>query len=190
MDQKESILNAAIKHFAARGYRRTTLDEVAAEVGLGTPALYHYFKNKMDLFKAVTEREVTALLCQLEAAVAKETDPVRRLRVFCRTRFKLTVDKQAVFQITERVHREIVELVHKVLASLVRREAALVEGILERGVRNGAFRPMDVPMTASLLLQMFRYLETPGGFFSNPKEVGRRVDFALDILLQGIEVRP
>jgi AcrR family transcriptional regulator len=190
MDQKESILNAAIKHFAVRGYRRTTMDEVAAEVGLGTPALYYYFKNKLDLFKAVTEREGTAILEKLEAAVAKEADPAGQLRAFCLTRFSLLAERYALHRLSERVHREIHELCRKNQASLFQREAALMEGILDRGIRAGTFKAVDVPLTAALVLQTFRYLETPGGFFSGPKELGKRVDFALDILLHGLAKRP
>jgi AcrR family transcriptional regulator len=189
MDQRESILNAAMKHFAARGYRRATLDEVAAEVGLGTPALYYYFKNKMDLFKAVAEREGAGVLDELEAAVAKETDPGRQLRAFCLTRFRLLAERYALLHLSDRVRREILELSQKIQLSIHQREAALLEGIIERGIRCGDFKEVDAPLTAALIQQTFRQIESPWGYFSGRKQIEKRVDFALDILLNGLAVR-
>jgi len=189
MDQRESILKTALKHFAAYGYRRTTLDGVAAEVGLGTPALYYYFKNKMDLFKAVAEREGAGFLDQLEAAVGKETHPGRQLRAFCLARFRILAEKYAVLQLSERVHREIYQLSQKIQLSIHQREAALLHGIIDRGIRNGIFKPVDIPLMAALIQQTFRNLETPWAYFCGRKELEKRVDFALDILLHGLEVR-
>ncbi len=190
MDQRESILNAAMKQFAARGYRRATLDEVAAEVGLGTPALYYYFKNKMELFKAVSEREGAKILEALEAAVKKETDPGLQVRAFCLARFQLLAERYALLQVSERVRREIADLSRKIQLSVIQREAALLEGIIDRGIQNGAFRKVDAALMAALIQQTFRYLGAPGGYFSGQKELEKRVDFALSILFHGLEARP
>jgi len=189
MDQRESILNAAVKHFATHGYRRTTLDEVAAEVGLGTTALYYYFKNKMELFKAISEKEGATVLDQLEAAVEKETDPRRQLKAFCLARFRLLDEKYALLQVSERVRREILDLSQKIQLSVSRREAALLEGIIEQGIKKNAFKKLDAALMAGLIQQTFRYLEAPGGFFSGRKDLEKRVDFALDILFHGLEAR-
>jgi AcrR family transcriptional regulator len=188
-DQREKILNAALKQFAARGYKRATLDEIAAEVGLGTPALYYYFRNKMDLFKAVTEREGSRILDAMEAAVAKEADPVRQLRAFCLTRFRLVAEAYALLHISERVHREFVALNQRLKLAIFRREAAIVEGILERGVRAGTFAPVEVPRTAAFILQIFRCLRTEEDYFGERIGLEKRVDFAMDLLLRGLERR-
>ena len=187
MDQRESILNAAMKRFASHGYRRTTLDEVAAEVGLGTPALYYYFKNKLDLFKAVAEKEGTVVLAELESAVGKESNPGRQLKAFCLARFRLLDEKYTLLQVSERVRREILDLSQKIQLSVQRREAALLEGIIERGINSGVFRKLDVALMAALIQQTFRYLDAPGGYFSGRRELEKRVDFALNILLHGLE---
>jgi len=50
------IIDAAQKHFFKKGYNKTTMDEIAAELELTKPALYRYFTNKEDLFFAVVQR--------------------------------------------------------------------------------------------------------------------------------------
>ncbi len=54
--QRAAILDKAFALFARQGYRRTSFGDIAEEVGLSRPAIYHYFKNKDAVFKAVTER--------------------------------------------------------------------------------------------------------------------------------------
>ncbi len=54
--QRAAILDKAFALFARQGYRRTSFGDIAEEVGLTRPAIYHYFKNKDAVFNAVTER--------------------------------------------------------------------------------------------------------------------------------------
>lgn len=54
--QRSAILDKAFALFARQGYRRTSFGDIAEEVGLSRPAIYHYFKNKDAVFNAVTER--------------------------------------------------------------------------------------------------------------------------------------
>lgn len=55
-EQRSAILDKAFALFARQGYRRTSFGDIAEEVGLSRPAIYHYFKNKDAVFKAVTDR--------------------------------------------------------------------------------------------------------------------------------------
>jgi AcrR family transcriptional regulator len=47
---REQILNAALHRFAYQGYPQTSLDEIAKDVGITKPAIYHYFPSKEVLF--------------------------------------------------------------------------------------------------------------------------------------------
>ena len=53
---REAILDGAFRRFAHYGYRRTSLHDIAEESGLSRPALYYYFRNKEDVFRALVER--------------------------------------------------------------------------------------------------------------------------------------
>ena len=55
MGSKDRILAAAETVFARFGYRRASMEEIAEEAGLTRQALYHHYKNKEALFRAVVE---------------------------------------------------------------------------------------------------------------------------------------
>jgi len=52
---REEILRVALRLFAHRGYLDTSMDEIAKEVGISKPAIYHYFGSKEDLFRTLLE---------------------------------------------------------------------------------------------------------------------------------------
>ena len=63
----EELLEAALAVFGERGFRATTLEEVAARAGVSKGTVYLYFASKDDLFRAVVETKVVALIASAEA---------------------------------------------------------------------------------------------------------------------------
>lgn len=52
---RAAILAAAARSFADRGYHRTSLHEVAEEVGIQKASIFHHFASKEALYRAVSE---------------------------------------------------------------------------------------------------------------------------------------
>ena len=57
-DREESILNAGLYLFATKGFEQTSADAIRTIVNCSHGLLYHYFKSKEDLYKAVIEKRV------------------------------------------------------------------------------------------------------------------------------------
>ena len=53
-EARKRILDAALELVKKKGYQSMTLDDVAGEVGVTKGTLYLYFKNKEELFRAVS----------------------------------------------------------------------------------------------------------------------------------------
>jgi AcrR family transcriptional regulator len=69
------LLDAARRLFAADGYNATSLDDVVAAAGVTKGALYHHFRSKRDLFRAVFENEERALARVCHEAYIGQDDP-------------------------------------------------------------------------------------------------------------------
>jgi AcrR family transcriptional regulator len=61
--QKEKlIVQSAIKLFSSRGYHATKMDDVAKQAKMSKGLIYFYFKNKEDLYMAVTKKAFEQLI--------------------------------------------------------------------------------------------------------------------------------
>jgi AcrR family transcriptional regulator len=52
---RKKIIGIAYQLFLSRGYRGTTMEDIAGALGVTKPALYQYFPGKEDLYAAVAE---------------------------------------------------------------------------------------------------------------------------------------
>ena len=80
--RRESILEVAHGEFAAFGYERTRVAEIASRVGVTEPVVFQNFGTKGDLFAAVLERaanQLTAHLAILGEGTASVADLIRHL---------------------------------------------------------------------------------------------------------------
>ncbi|MBS9524645.1 TetR/AcrR family transcriptional regulator [Litoribacter alkaliphilus] len=70
--QKEKdILSAAIKLFTAKGYHATKMDDVAKQAKMSKGLIYFYYKNKEDLYMAVTKKAYEELTDVFSKILAK-----------------------------------------------------------------------------------------------------------------------
>lgn len=64
--KRAEILAGARRAFAARGFNRATVDEVAAAAGVAKGTVYLYFKTKQDLADALFDEHFSALEAGLD----------------------------------------------------------------------------------------------------------------------------
>src|SRR5262245_52051259 len=64
---RSELLDAAARVFARRGYHRAGLDEIAAEAGYTTGAVYSNFRGKEELFLALADRQVDQRIDEIRA---------------------------------------------------------------------------------------------------------------------------
>jgi AcrR family transcriptional regulator len=64
---RERLLDAAARVFARRGYQQASVEEVAAEAGFTTGAVYSNFSGKEGLFLALADREVDDRVAEIRA---------------------------------------------------------------------------------------------------------------------------
>ena len=69
IDRQAMILDAAFGAFAAYGYRRTSMADIARAAGLSRTALYLHFRSKEDIFRSLTERYFEVAMRDMEAAL-------------------------------------------------------------------------------------------------------------------------
>lgn len=74
------ILEGAAAVFGRRGFAAGTTKEIAAEVGLSQPAIYHYVGSKHDLLREIALHVDEEMTGALERGVARSKEPGEQLR--------------------------------------------------------------------------------------------------------------
>ena len=76
----EWVLDAAVELFLSEGFDRTSMDAVAARAGVSKTTVYAHFADKVELFRAVTERGAASLDVGLDEVMRSSAqDPEERL---------------------------------------------------------------------------------------------------------------
>lgn len=70
------VLDAALRVFLRRGYRGTSMQAIADEVGVTKPVVYECFRNKDTLLLSLLDREEQRLLREISAALPADPGAV------------------------------------------------------------------------------------------------------------------
>ena len=98
-ERRAHLLAVARTTFAERGFRSTTMDDIAREAGFTKPILYQYFTSKSDLYHQIVAETAERLLAQLTAAVAAVESPRLKIEVAFRVYFDMVVGETDAFRI-------------------------------------------------------------------------------------------
>jgi AcrR family transcriptional regulator len=80
---RAALMRVARKLFSERGFTETATEEVVRRARVTRGALYHHFRDKQDLFKAVLLEEQMKLAASIKAVTATQADPWRSLIAGC-----------------------------------------------------------------------------------------------------------
>jgi AcrR family transcriptional regulator len=61
-DRRRTILDAALRRFAERGYEGASVDDIAADAGINVSVIYSHFKSKQDLHATVLQEQWESLV--------------------------------------------------------------------------------------------------------------------------------
>jgi TetR/AcrR family transcriptional regulator, cholesterol catabolism regulator len=131
--RRQEVVYEAAKAFARHGYDTTTMQELAAAMGLATGALYHYFGAKEQLLMAICDQLMDPLLEQATELLGEPGPPEEQLRAVVRLWVAHVVkhrDHMLVFQ----QERHLIESGERWRGVRSSRKAfeRLVAGVLER----------------------------------------------------------
>lgn len=182
------ILEAAAKLFARFGFKKTSVDEIAAEAGIVKSTLYQHFKGKEDILLAVIVQEARNARAGVMAAVRHIPDPLDRLRAMAELGWEFAGERPLMAPFLE----EPSALLGKVLRSDVIAVAegemiAIIQEIILEGQNAGRIRKTDPRTLAYLFLKVFQSF-TFARTGSLPLSPGRREaekKEVLDLLTRG-----
>jgi AcrR family transcriptional regulator len=145
---KMRLMKAAMAAFTKKGLSRCTMDDVAREAEVGKGTSYLYFKSKEELMLVMYEHYALQSLELQKDLVAKSgaMDPRKLLEEICRQLLADAFRHRRIFGLWFQFLAlssapRLRTSVKAILAKNYRSHSDYLEEILERGIKEGTFRP-------------------------------------------------
>jgi len=183
---REKIVLSASKIFSRYGFKKTTMEEIAAALNKGKSSIYYYFKSKEEIFEAVIDHEAQVLKNVLSKVVKSTDDPEDILRRYVKVRMdsfeKLSNYYNAIFN-SDLDHFDFIDKQREKYDMM---EIAFLRYLLWRGVQSGHFNLENTGLSALAVQTALKGLELPLFWQKRNYGLDARLDAIIDILFYGI----
>lgn len=185
-EYRRKIITTSGQIFSRYGFRKTTMEEIAAALKIGKSSIYYYFKSKEEIFEAVVLHEANMLRNELTTAIKSVESPVDKMRnyVFVRMKAfeKLSNYYNAIFD-KNLDHFDFIETIRE---KYDREELAILRLILYHGARRRVFKVKNSEYTALAIQTTLKGLEVPLFWKKRELDIEERLNGILDVLFNGI----
>ena len=187
-DRKQNeILDAALKVFAAYGFRKTTVEDVAEKVSMTKSNLYFYIRNKQDLYEKTVSRALQRWRDSVAQAVSETDDVVEKFSVMAKQSFAYLADDEdlrrvcmkdpGIFSLSPEEDR---------FSEINLGAMQLIRSILVQGIEEGRFHPVDVDHVTELFFSIYIMFLIKTYVKSQGISSVRMYDEGLKIILRGL----
>lgn len=192
-DIRGAILDAAERMLAGNGYKKMTIDDIAADVGIGKGSVYLHFSSKEEIALSHIDRIIERLKTRLEAISSKNLPIQQRLREMLIERVVFRFD--SVQHYTQGFN----DLLSKIRPSLLDRrkryfeeESRIFARLIKEGIAAGEFqatKPDDAARSLIVATNSLLPYSLSTQELGERAEIKRRVSSLADLLLTGLIAR-
>ena len=175
-EKKKEIINKAAEIFAKKGYEKTTMEEIAAELNMTKGSIYYYFKGKDEiLFQCLMmahslANEVLSKIIEKGNISSKD-----KLILAIKEHVKV-LTRKSVYATLRQQELLLPGTLRKAVSAERNRFQANFMGIVQEGIDDGTFKKVNLKMVSFAILGAVNWVArwySPDGSFS-PEEIGDR----------------
>ena len=155
--KRMAILKTAAKLFNQRGFRETSLNDLAEELQVTKPTLYYYVENKQDILFQCLLTAITQLLERIEAIENSTATGAEKLSQFIHVftsvfddEFGRCVSSPGPGPLSEKYMTEIDPLYEKLDTA--------TRSIIESGIRDGSLRQCNPKIVTFTMLGAINWM--------------------------------
>ena len=190
-EKHQLILNAAQKRFGHFGISKTSMEDIAADIGLSKSSLYYYFTTKEDIFKAVIAREQEIFIARMEEILKKNIPAGEKLEQYILNQLSFLNELTNLRVINSQAYDELRPMIGDLFKNFSHEELRLMRHIMEEGKSRGEFDIESTEKNAELLVHLLqgfriRYSKHALDQFSDKQSEYHRLESELKLFAQVI----
>lgn len=190
-DQKyQELYQAALTLFSTFGYKKTTIEDVAAQLNMTKGNLYFYVKNKKALYENTIHWALTQWQDHVKEAVNAKASPAEQFRVMAKAAMayidtntplrNLLINDPGIFTLSKEKDR---------FPRANARAKEMIRSILEQGVREQEFYPMDIDQTTAYLFSVYMMFLIQTYVHLDRNDFHSMFEAALELNLRGLIIK-
>ncbi|MEM7007744.1 MAG: TetR/AcrR family transcriptional regulator [Thermodesulfobacteriota bacterium] len=183
--RKDEIMKAAANLFSKKTYHDVTMDEIAEEVGVAKGTIYLYFDSKENLYLEILEHTHQTIESILEKEIAKHHPAPEKLKNILALIFQFYFQNMDVLRILTRDETRLIQEHFEFTERWRHRRIKLYRKILEKGIKEGSFRPANTELMALII---FGLVGSVMFFYPTDKSAGEIAEEVFSMISEGIMV--
>jgi TetR/AcrR family transcriptional regulator len=149
----KQIIEAAKKRFAHYGLSKTTMNEIASDIGMSKASLYYYFVDKEKLFIAVVENDMQEFVRQATELMERPIEPSSKLKKYVSLRNDLLLQLLNLSKVQVTNASDLFNPVYDELRKhFFEQEKQLITKILNMGIDENEFAKITIDHYAHLFV--------------------------------------
>lgn len=173
--RRREILRIAAELFSSKSYHDVTMDEVAHEVGIAKGTIYIYFGSKEKLYLEILENAFDELVSLIEREIAKEESAPTKLAQVLKLICRYYSEHKDVLRILSRDDTHLISEHYAMTERWRMRALALYQRIIEKGIREGSFKPINPKLAALIIYGLIRSVTFYYDSHKSPEQVAEEV---------------
>jgi AcrR family transcriptional regulator len=156
-DIKKDILKCAQDLFKQYGLKKTTMDEIAAACGKAKSTLYHYFKNKEEIFDEVLLTELYNIRKTVKEKVSTRISLQDKIKTYFLAFHTEAVNKINIFRILQQNRFEEIAKFQR-LKGVIEYEQVYVESMITEAYNTGEYSGIakeDITLFSEIMVVSF-----------------------------------
>ena len=155
---RDQILRAAADLFRERGYPASTVDLIAARLGMSKASLYTHFRAKEEMLAAISRETIEAFTRDLSLVLASRLPAEDKLRRVIRPHVQFVIANRSFLTVFFGEEANLPARFARALAAQKDRYDKGVERIVQEGIRSGVFRDVPARLVVFGLLGMMNWV--------------------------------
>ena len=182
------ILDAALKVFSRYGYKKSTLEDIAGELGMTNTAMYAYASSKRDLYEQTVRYVMKRWQASVQQAVEEKPTACAKMAALCESALYYLA-KDVEFCALLRNDPSIFPMFPTVdpYEEINRDSVRMIEYILVFGRKSGEFRAVDAPAVSEVLFSIYKNFIIHTYINSEEDYTSRYLPITMELILTGIQ---
>ena len=185
-ETRNHIVQVAAKLFGHFGFKKATMEEIAAATRKGKSSIYYYFRSKEEIFEAVVEKEANELKGELREEIARYNDPIEQLRAYILLRMRKLRKVVNFYDALKSDYLTHLDFIESIRRRFDEEEIQVVKEILQNGADNGKFDIESPELAAVAIVTAMKGLEIPLLIQKSQGNLESRLDNLINFLFYGL----